>query len=257
MNAEIILGFVRHLLTIVGGLLVAKGSLSSGVMDAVIGGVLAVAGTVWSAVQKVQQAQAEEKALKTPVPQTTPGPANTTQSPGLASRLGLVLAIGLVFSALPALAAEPNTKGQIGRPYAQPADEVVGHFYGYTFLQTEALDAEDWSGGVGVGYQARVSGLWVVGIEADAARRFSDLHCATEFDNWVFTLRGKAGYLVTTNLLVYGTGGAGWIEGDVGFVWGGGAQLALTERWSLRAEVLRFETDDSPTVGRVGLNFKF
>jgi len=49
---EQILGLVRHALTIVGGALVAKGFIDEDILAEAIGGVLAIAGVVWSIVDK-------------------------------------------------------------------------------------------------------------------------------------------------------------------------------------------------------------
>lgn len=57
MNKETILGIVRHVLTFVGGIVVAKGLLDEGVVTAVIGGALTVVGAVWSVVDKIKGKQ--------------------------------------------------------------------------------------------------------------------------------------------------------------------------------------------------------
>ena len=54
MNKETILGIARHVLTFVGGIVVAKGLLEEGVVTAVIGGALTVVGAVWSVVDKIK-----------------------------------------------------------------------------------------------------------------------------------------------------------------------------------------------------------
>jgi opacity protein-like surface antigen len=92
---------------------------------------------------------------------------------------------------------------------------------------------------------------------------------------WLATLRGRLGVLVVDNLLIYGTGGAAFAkagshetvtgfppqrfnppettvlasssENLFGWVAGAGAEWALTERWSLKAEwqYIRFDNVDS------------
>jgi len=52
MSKEKILGIVRHALTFVGGLLVMKGIVDDAVVSEVIGGVMTLAGTIWSIVDK-------------------------------------------------------------------------------------------------------------------------------------------------------------------------------------------------------------
>jgi hypothetical protein len=52
MNKEEILGLVRHTLTFVGGILVAKGFLEAGLMQEVIGAVMTLTGVVLSVLNK-------------------------------------------------------------------------------------------------------------------------------------------------------------------------------------------------------------
>ena len=48
MNKAMILGLVRHVLTIAGGYLAAKGLLDPLAVDSVVGAVLVIAGAGWS-----------------------------------------------------------------------------------------------------------------------------------------------------------------------------------------------------------------
>ena len=48
MSQEQVLGIVRHLLTTVGGIIVSKGINDEGTMTAIVGGLVAVVGVVWS-----------------------------------------------------------------------------------------------------------------------------------------------------------------------------------------------------------------
>ena len=102
---------------------------------------------------------------------------------------------------------------------------------------------------------------------------------ATNELNWLATFRGRAGFLVGDNVLLYGTAGLAlggidnhWGYGastiatgpgsfsdsqfqrnDVraGFIYGGGAELAAMKNWILRAEVMYvdFGTSSSTIVG--------
>lgn len=56
MNQEQILGVVRHILTFVGGILIAKGLLAEALTEEIIGGVMTLAGTVWSIFSKKKAA---------------------------------------------------------------------------------------------------------------------------------------------------------------------------------------------------------
>lgn len=48
MNWEMIGGLIRHLLTFGGGFLVTSGTISDGDLQAVVGGVIAIGGVLWS-----------------------------------------------------------------------------------------------------------------------------------------------------------------------------------------------------------------
>jgi hypothetical protein len=52
MKKEQILGVARHVLTFVGGFLVVKGVIDESVLNELIGGTIALAGTIWSIVDK-------------------------------------------------------------------------------------------------------------------------------------------------------------------------------------------------------------
>lgn len=90
------------------------------------------------------------------------------------------------------------------------------------------FDTRGISGGLQIGYNFQFAPNWLVGIETDFL--WSDLNgssngafsfvggaaahtsSANERINWFGTVRGRLGYLVTTNLLVYGTGGFAYGE---------------------------------------------
>lgn len=52
MSKERILGIVRHTLTFVGGVLVMKGLVDETIATEIIGGVMTLAGTIWSIFEK-------------------------------------------------------------------------------------------------------------------------------------------------------------------------------------------------------------
>jgi hypothetical protein len=52
MNKEQIMGLIRHVLTFVGGIMVAKGLASDEMSTELIGGVMTVVGSVWSIITK-------------------------------------------------------------------------------------------------------------------------------------------------------------------------------------------------------------
>ena len=52
LSKEQILGIARHTLTFVGGILVMKGLVDETTMTEIIGGVMTLAGTIWSVINK-------------------------------------------------------------------------------------------------------------------------------------------------------------------------------------------------------------
>jgi hypothetical protein len=52
LTKEQILGIVRHGLTFIGGILIAKGLIDESTATEIIGGVITLAGTIWSIIEK-------------------------------------------------------------------------------------------------------------------------------------------------------------------------------------------------------------
>jgi hypothetical protein len=52
MNKEQVLGILRHVLTFVGGIVIAKGLVDESLYTELVGGVMTLVGTVWSIVSK-------------------------------------------------------------------------------------------------------------------------------------------------------------------------------------------------------------
>lgn len=52
MNSTVIVGIIRHILTTLGGILVAKGQLDSANLETIAGGLSALVGVVWSVYDK-------------------------------------------------------------------------------------------------------------------------------------------------------------------------------------------------------------
>jgi outer membrane immunogenic protein len=167
------------------------------------------------------------------------------------------------------------------------------------------LNLDGFVGGIqaGVNWQ---SGNFVFGLEGDVSfvdwsdKIVSDDNNAEQVwaeTNFVGTLRGRAGYAMD-NLLLFGTAGIAITDteftaeddpgptdpdrdsvdlDDIGFVVGGGAEFALNESWSFKAEGLYFmfndkkDTDtltsdsdagdfaelDDAWMARIGVNFHF
>jgi len=52
LSKEQVLGIVRHALTFIGGIVVMKGLVDEATMTEIVGGVMTLAGTIWSIVDK-------------------------------------------------------------------------------------------------------------------------------------------------------------------------------------------------------------
>jgi outer membrane immunogenic protein len=165
-------------------------------------------------------------------------------------------------------------------------------FFG-TFPNSGNVDQTAFVAGVHGGYNWQLSPSWVTGIEADwswtgAAGRFTqDWESIPGHTNpgirpgtatsmsmgpeWLATVRGRIGYLVTPSALLYFTGGGAWADVRYsaiaanerpvtylaatsfsktasGYVLGGGLEWALWNNWSLRTEYLFYHLNTGTAV---------
>jgi outer membrane immunogenic protein len=129
------------------------------------------------------------------------------------------------------------------------------------------LDDNDVLAGIQAGVNHRIN-EFLIGIEGDLAfTGFSDSLTSPENDTVSFdtdlvaTLRARAGIVVDQNLLLFATIGAAWTDtrfkseeaqgssghvdlDGIGLAVGGGAEFALNERWSIKADALYLIFDD-------------
>lgn len=54
LTKEQVLGIIRHSLTFIGGILITKGLIDESTANEIIGGVITLAGTIWSVVDKTK-----------------------------------------------------------------------------------------------------------------------------------------------------------------------------------------------------------
>jgi outer membrane immunogenic protein len=82
-----------------------------------------------------------------------------------------------------------------------------------TLPTSGSADLSGFSGGISAGYDFLRTSRWVLGFEADAS--LGDLADTVGFASYGFdylaTLRGRAGFYLHPNWLIYGTAGAAWI----------------------------------------------
>ena len=143
-------------------------------------------------------------------------------------------------------------------------------------------------GGLQAGYNWQVAPTWVVGLEADwswAHTGSSDMSpwiinpggaaiprsftVMSSTLDWLSSLRARLGYLVTPNLMLYGTAGGALGKVDYaasnnggavpyatstafsrtqgGWVAGGGLEWMITPNWLLRGEYLYYSLETSPS----------
>ena len=178
--------------------------------------------------------------------------------------------------------------------HTQIYDYLVSGYITNPFNQSGGL----FGGTVGCNYQ--FNGNWVVGVEDDLSwtnnqGSATNLAVATTTntlrENWIDTLRGRAGIAVG-NWLFYGTAGAAFVNTKLtvvgtagtfsetqtltGWTAGGGAEWGFNQHWSLKAEYLYiglgnpgYTSMPSPPIDprrldnlnmqlvRLGLNFRF
>ncbi len=202
--------------------------------------------------------------------------------------IGLAALTAAAFG-LAAPAAAADMYGQ--RPYTvnQPLNgyswigPYIGGNLGYSWGTTtnSGTSPNGVAGGIQGGYNWQF-GQFVLGAEADLqASAADDRFAAWKFSNPFFgTLRGRVGYAMN-NVLVYGTGGLAF--GNVraqtgalseshwssGWTVGVGAEVGLTQNWSVKAEYLyidlagnQFALTGLPhahqfSVFRLGVNYRF
>jgi outer membrane immunogenic protein len=107
-------------------------------------------------------------------------------------------------------------------------------------------------GGVQIGKNWQ-SGKIVYGIEGDLSLSGGD------GIDWIGTVRGRLGYLLTPGILVYGTAGFGFVDfqggNETDLVLGVGVEGKLTDATTVRLEYLSFD-DTNIDVVRLGVNWK-
>jgi len=147
-------------------------------------------------------------------------------------------------------------------------------------------------GGIHAGYGQRFNSLLYLGLEGDVDVSAvnaggNGFITATSKNDWMASIRGRAGIIPVGHALFYATGGWAWSGGQFslsdpsgtnsvsptmsGFVWGGGLEIPLSGNWLARVEYLRydfgnatvngpiatFSVNDRVEVVRGGLSYKF
>lgn len=183
------------------------------------------------------------------------------------------------------------TQDAVWNPLPSPADFLA-------FPVAGRLDASHFVGGVHAGYDWQVAPTWVIGIEGDTswtraststqgiwnsfpsgAAVSGSLSSLSSTLDTLSSVRGRLGYLVTPNALLYATGGAAWgrfnyqasafhiaanyfantsfSQTQTGFVVGGGLEWALSPNWLIRGEYLYYGLGDASTTVVVASNPSF
>jgi outer membrane immunogenic protein len=170
---------------------------------------------------------------------------------GRSGLLALTLAAGMAAGASIAAADGPPDKRSdwVG----VPSTSWQGLYGGIHVGSIDAWWDDGFVGGVQIGRNWQ-SGKLVYGIEGDISLSGAD------GVDWLGTLRGRLGYLLSPGILLYGTAGLGLIDFDGGgteteFVYGLGIEGKLTEVTTVRLEYLGFADSDVDVV-RVGVNWK-
>ena len=179
---------------------------------------------------------------------------------------GLTVGVVALATALPVAADGPPGRADFARPY-QPSI-WQGAYAGLHLGWGEADPADGFVGGFQAGYNWQ-SGQIVYGLEADVS--FADIDARFMGGNvsvdWLGTVRGRVGYLLSPRILAYGTAGFGIAKASASFgpfsdsdtesdfVYGLGIEGKINPSMSLRLEYLAFGDLDVDVV-RAGINFK-
>ena len=203
---------------------------------------------------------------------------------GCVKRVALGTLVALV-AASAASAADLRREPYVAAPYSafSWAGYYLGANLGYQWatFSNSNVDPKGILGGVQTGYNWQ-TGQFVYGVEADwQASGANDTFAAFKFSNpWFGTVRGRFGYAMD-NVLFYGTGGLAYGSTRVallgssesrtsaGWTVGAGAEVGLTDHWSVKAEYLFFDLGEErygltglnhdlrSNLFRLGVNFRF
>ena len=130
-------------------------------------------------------------------------------------------------------------------------------------LTNEGPTADGMLGGLTAGFNVQPGGgAFVFGAETDVQATDVSGSKLPRID-WFGTLRARAGVLIGSNVLVYGTGGMayGGFIGDANLGWtaGSGAEWKIDPKWSVKGEYLYVDLESAvPPVDvfRIGVNYK-
>lgn len=163
----------------------------------------------------------------------------------------------------------------------------IGAHGGYGWTDDTNPNVTGWSGGLHAGYNLQL-GSALIGVEADyswgnlnGSSTITGLPLTGTVDS-MWSVRGRLGWTIANNFLLYGTAGYGGFDVSVrtlingvnfagsadfkGFVAGGGAELLLTRSIVLRLEGLHYMgdgngtasgSDGDVTIIRAGISYKF
>lgn len=215
----------------------------------------------------------------------------------LRSRIAAGVFIAVAVAAIPAAADRPGPDPYYPPPVCRPAADPYcylwiwqGWYAGVHLGYGESGLADGFIGGAQVGYNWRY-GQIMYGLEADISLSdisFSEgvtvcdpgLGCISANVNgsidWMATVRGRLGFLISPNFLAYGTAGFGIASGSSGasasgfrlterfsvsgteidLVFGIGLEAKFNPMTTARIEYLTFGDLDIDVI-RAGLSFKF
>jgi outer membrane immunogenic protein len=165
--------------------------------------------------------------------------------------LAVTVAAGLMAGASGAAADGPPGKNA-GWPNT-PWHSWSGMYGGIHVGNVDAWWDDGLVGGVQLGRNWQ-AGAIVYGIEGDLSLSGAD------GVDWLGSVRGRLGYLLSPSVLLYGTAGVGLVdfEGsgvEAEFVYGLGIEGKLTQATTLRLEYIGYADSDIDVI-RVGLNWK-
>jgi outer membrane immunogenic protein len=169
------------------------------------------------------------------------------------SLLALTVSAGIAGGASLAAADGPARGGEFPNI---PWNSWTGLYGGVHLGNIDAWWDDGLVGGVQLGKNWQ-TGKVVYGIEGDISVSGADTV------DWLGTVRGRLGYLLTPGVLAYGTAGVGLVnfgnhhgsDTNTEFVAGVGVETKLTQATTVRLEYLNL-TDSDIDIIRVGVNWK-
>jgi outer membrane immunogenic protein len=182
------------------------------------------------------------------------------------------MSLGAIAAGTLVMSGQLASGADAGRPIFATAPPLLFYYWngpylgahgGWGWTTTQGLNAEGVFGGGQIGFNYEFWGNLVVGVEGDGAFANISRGAGNAFgfpatvafqEDGLASVRGRFGFAISRNMLLYGTVGGGWGHARVsstpfptsGQAWhsgwsaGGGIEYAFTPSWSVRVQYLHY-----------------